>query len=212
MGGKRPGPICTTNVGRDWIDAGTLSRTRSSPSGPLGMALSLVMGGTPVEDAAARRKREADEEASRQRKDDVTLLGYDISVIEESPFGKSDAGRKVVRELKAYLASGNIVYGGTIEGSRADWDGTRIFLDEGYRGKALQTTVELVHEGSHVAWRRAHKKPSGQDAKTKDDVDDEALARKNQLLVYEYLRDTKGWPADEELERRLQKSGGHSGG
>jgi hypothetical protein len=176
------------------------------------MALSLVMGGASVESAAAKKQREADEEAALRRKDDETILGYDISVIAESPFGKSDTGKKVVRELKAYLASGNIVYGGTLEGSRADWDGTTIYLDEGYRGKALPTTVELVHEGSHVAWRKAHAKPSGPDAKKKDDVDDEALARKNQLLVYKYLREAKGWPADEELERRLQRSGGHSGG
>lgn len=44
-----------------------------------------------------------------------------------------------------------------------------------------------------------------------DPGDRAALARKNQLAVYTSLRTTKGLPADEELERRLLRTGGCSG-
>jgi|CXWL01.1.fsa_nt_gi hypothetical protein len=32
-----PGPLCGERVGADWIDAGTLCRSKSSPSGPIGL-------------------------------------------------------------------------------------------------------------------------------------------------------------------------------
>jgi len=213
MGGKKPGPTCTTHVGREWIDGGTLCRTRSGPSGPLGMALSLVMGASPVEeDPLEKWRREKKKEDALQRESDETDLGADIVLIAESPFGKSPDGQKIVKELRAYLASGNIVYGGTIDDGRADWDGQTIRLNDSYRGKTLQTIVELVHEGSHVTWRKAHPRPTDPEALKKDDVDDEKLARKNQLAVYRYYRETMSLPPDGELEGRLQRTGGHSGG
>jgi hypothetical protein len=177
------------------------------------MALSLVMGAAPGEEEARERWRQnKKEEEARQLEDDKSLFGGDIELIADSPFGKSADGQKVVTELRAYLASGNILYGGTLEGSRADWDGVTIRLDDNFRGKALQTIVELVHEGSHVTWRKANPRPTDPDALKKDDVADETLARKHQLAVYGYFRKKNGWPADGELEKRLQRTGGHSGG
>ena len=213
MGGNIPGPTCTTRVGREWIDGGTLCRTRSGPSGPLGMALSLVVGAAPgKEDARERWRREKREEEARQREEDANLLRGDIKLIADSPFGKSGDGQMLVKVLREYLATGNIVYGGTLETSRADWDGETIRLNDSYRGKALQTIVELVHEGSHVTWRKAHPRPEEPEAAKQDDVADETLARKHQLAVYGYFRKKRGWLADEELDKRLQRTGGHSGG
>lgn len=34
--GRKPGPLCGHDLGRDWIDSGTLARTRHHPPGPLG--------------------------------------------------------------------------------------------------------------------------------------------------------------------------------
>jgi hypothetical protein len=213
MGGKKHGVICTTQVGSDFIDGGTLCRTQSSSSGPLGMLLSMTMGGAlPFEDEETRRKREADKEAARQLAEDETLFRVNVDLIAGSPFGRSPEGMKVVQALRRYLGSKNVLYGGTLDDGRADWDGQTIRVNDNYRAKAVQTIVELVHEGSHVAWRSKHQKPTDRDAARKDDEDDEALARKNQLAVYTWLRATMHLPADEELERRLQRTGGHAGG
>ena len=179
------------------------------------MLLSMTMGGAlpivPIEDEATRRKRKADEEEARQLAEDETLFRVNVDLIAGSPFGKSPEGMKVVQALRRYLGSRNVLYGGTLDDGRADWDGTTIRLNDNYRAKAVQTIVELVHEGSHVAWRSKHPKPTDPEAARKDDVADESLARKNQLAVYTWLRATKHLPADEELERRLQRTGGHSG-
>jgi hypothetical protein len=213
MGGKKHGVICTTQVGCDFIDGGTLCRTQSGSSGPLGMLFSMTMGGAlPVEDEETRRKREAEEEAARQLAEDETLFRVNVDLIAGSPFGRSPDGMKVVQALRRYLGSRNVLYGGTLDDGRADWDGETIRVNDNYRAKAVQTIVELVHEGSHVAWRSKHRKPTDREAARKDDEDDEALARKNQLAVYTWLRATMRLPADEELERRLQRTGGHSGG
>jgi hypothetical protein len=170
------------------------------------------MGASPVEDEADRRRRKANEEAARQRQDDDVMFTWDVEVVASSPFGRSDEGRKVVKVLRALLSSGNVVYGGTLETSRADWDGETIRLNDNYRAKALPSIVELVHEGSHIVWRQAHPRPRDPAAAKKDDEADEALARKNQIAVYKYLLEAKGLPADAGLEARLRKQGGHSGG
>lgn len=138
------------------------------------------------------------------------MFGWGIGEIAASPFGRSPDGAKVVKSLREKLASGDVLYGGTIEGSRTDYDGKTIRLEDNYRGKALQSIVELVHEGSHVTWRQAHEKPKDPAEAKKDDEADEALARKNQLSVYAYLPARHGWPADEEIEVRLRRTGGHS--
>ncbi len=213
MAGKKPGPTCTTRLGREWIDAGTLHRSRSSPSGPLGMALSLVLGAGPREEEDPREKwrRDREKEKALQLEQDEALFGANVDLIAGAPFGKTDAGRRIVEALRGYLGTKNILYGGTLEGSRADWDGTTIRVDDNFRARAVQTLVELVHEGSHVVWRKDHPKPTDKVAAHKDDVADETVARANQLAFYKYLVHTKHLPPDDELERRLHRTGGHSG-
>ncbi len=213
MGGSKHGVICKTRVGSEWIDGGTLCRTRSNAPGLLGALLSMVMGGAmPIEDEETRRKRKADAAAEKQRSADEGALKWDVELIASSPFGTSPDGVKVVRALRAYLGQRQILYGGTLEDSRADWDGTTIRLTDDYREKGLQSIVELVHEGAHVVWRSGHPKPKDKEAARLDDEADEAVARKHQLAVYTWLRETKGWPEDKGLERRLERTGGHSGG
>ncbi len=213
MGGSKHGVICTTRVGRDFIDGGTLCRTQSSSSGPLGMLLSMTMGGAlPVENEETRKNRKDEEEKAQQLADDETLFRVNVDLIAGSPFGKSPEGMKVVQALRRYLGSRNVLYGGTINENRGDWDGVTIRLNDNYRAKAVQTIVELVHEASHVVWRSKHAKATDPEAARKDDEADEARARENQLAVYTWIRSTMRLPADGELERRLQRTGGHSGG
>jgi hypothetical protein len=39
MGQCRPGPLCVSEVGANWIDEGTMCRSRSSPPGPIGVGV-----------------------------------------------------------------------------------------------------------------------------------------------------------------------------
>jgi len=48
MGGELPGPICVSKVGRDWIDAGTLCRAKSSPPGVIGLSTQSDAGSDSV--------------------------------------------------------------------------------------------------------------------------------------------------------------------
>src|SRR5207253_2000008 len=99
-----------------------------------------------------------------------------------------------------------VQYGPTLDGSRGDWDGTTIRVNQDYRGNAHRTIPELVHEATHALWRKNHKtKIKDANDKWKADIDDELHARENQLLMYKYLRDTLGWPTDSIMEMRLER-------
>lgn len=194
MAGKPPGPTCSSRLGPNWIDDGTLCRTRSGASGPLGLVMSLVMG-------AAPREKKVDNEAQEARK----LFAHDIDVIAGSPFGRTKEGQEIVQLLRSLNAGGDIAYGGTLDDSRGDWDGKTIRVNESARGQMFRTISELVHEASHALWRKVRRKRNDAKERLEDDVADELHARENQLIIYKYLKEAKGCPEDWELELRLSR-------
>jgi hypothetical protein len=194
MAERIQGPTCASKLGKGWIDQGTHSRTRSGGRGLPGMVMSLILGATPAED----------EEASQRKAEDQVLIGSCIDVIAKSPFGKSAAGKPIVKLLRSLNLGGRIQYGGTIEGSRGDWDGSTIRIDEGYRGNMNRTIPELVHEAAHALWKKSAKAAKDEAARRKDNIDDELRSREYQLIIYKYLRDDLHWPPDPVLERRLE--------
>ena len=195
MGERTPGPLCGSRLGNEWIDTGTNCRSRSGAPGPLGILTSLVMGAAPV-DLDAKKKE-----------DEAKIMFRDgINTIAASPFAKTPEGKEIVKLLRELFKSGNIRYGQTLDGSRGDWDGTTIRVNEDYRGIAYRTIPELVHEATHALWRKKNKTaPKDEKDKWKADIDDELHARENQLIMYTHLRDKLGWPKDSLMEMRLER-------
>jgi len=189
MADRKPGPICSSRLGSNWIDSGTTCRSRSSSSGPLGLMMSLVMSAAPGSSDAEAQK---------------AMMAYDIDIIAESPFGKTSEGKQIVQLLRSLNQRGNIVYGETVDDVRGDWDGKMIRVNENSRGKIFPKILELVHEGSHALWRKNHPIGNVKDNR-KDNVADELHAQENQLLIYSYLKEKKGCPEDLVLELRLKR-------
>ncbi len=197
MGDRKPGPICSSQLGSDWIDAGTRCRSRSSSTGPLGILMSLAMGAIPKES-----------QTGSQPEQDNALIGYDIEVIGKSKFGRTGEGQGIVVLLNRLYQNGNIAYGDTSEDDgRGYWDGNSITVNEDFRGNLCSTSATLVHEASHAMWRKKHPKPNGKDKSKlfKDAVEDELYAQENELVIYTWLKDSKGCPSDLVLETRLQR-------
>ena len=196
MGDRKPGPICSSQLGPDWIDAGTRCRSRTS-SGPLGILMSLAMGATPK-----------DPKKAAQDEEDKALIGYDIQVIGSSQFGKTREGKEIVVLLNRLHRNGNIVYGDTSEDDgRGSWDGQNIMVNGDFRANLCSTSATLVHEASHALWRKKHPKPDGKD-KAKlftDAVEDELHAQENELVIYTWLKDNKGCSDDLVLETRVKR-------
>lgn len=208
MAGRKVGPTCSSELGADWIDDGTSCLARSSPSGPLGMLMSLLMGASPGDDpAAAEREQKLREEQARtqQQRLDRELFKANIDLIARSKFGKTKHGVPIVKILREMLPRGRIVYGPTIDGDRGGWDGATIIINEETRGQGFPTALELVHEGAHALWRKNHPRGKGPPETLEVIVDEELLARELQLEFYRELKADFGCPADAILEIRLQR-------
>jgi hypothetical protein len=208
MAGRKAGPTCATDLGAGWIDGGTTCRARSSPSGPLGMLMSMLMGAAPEDDpAVAERERKLREEQERntQLRLDRELFKADIDLIAKSKFGKTKYGVQIVKILRDKLARGGIVYGPTIEGDRGGWDGETITVDEQIRGQGYPTALELVHEGAHALWRKNHPRGKGPPETLDVIIDEELLARELQLDFYLELKADYGCQTDMILEIRLER-------
>jgi len=188
------GPVCSSRLGPNWIDQGTLCRTKSSARGPLGFVMSLVMGAAP-----------ASQEAEGLQRDAKAMLDYDIAAIADSPFGKTPVGANIVELLRTVHKRGGVVYGETLNEGRGETDGHTITVNESFRGKFFPTVLELVHEGAHLLWRRNHPKGTNAKEKREDFIADELQSREKQLLFYEYLKAKKGCPDDSALEKRLTR-------
>lgn len=139
---------------------------------------------------------------------DKAMFGFDVSIIAQSPFGKTQAGLAIVNLLISYNKNGKISYAPTAtDDARAEWDGSTITIKDDFRGKAVPSIIELVHEGSHVLWRINHpRKNIPLDKLPADNLADEDLAQKNQMEMYLWLRKKyPDWPTDAEMEFRLNK-------
>ena len=54
MGQRHPGPLCGSELGTNWIDEGTMCRTRSSPPGPVGLDVGTMSARDKIEAAIVR--------------------------------------------------------------------------------------------------------------------------------------------------------------
>jgi hypothetical protein len=186
MGDRKPGKTCSSELDDDWIDEGTNCRAKSQASGPTG-----------TDDAAA--------DATVEKLDGTKgMLEFDIGTIDQSPFGHTPDGQRIVAFLRALNAKDEIVYGDT-DGDRGGWDGQTLTINREFYGKGGPTITELVHEASHALWGRDHPRAKGVRQTAKEAADDEYRAEKNQLAIYAWLKNVKGYPADATLDQRLEQ-------
>ncbi len=189
MGDQVPGPLCSSDLGADWIDGGTTCLSRSKAP---------VSAGTGEPLATPRLERMPGEKE---------MFAEDIKTIARSPFGLTKNGKEIVSLLQELQKSDKIVYGETHGDPppRGEWDGTSITVNKDFYANGCKTTVELVHEASHAAWRRHHRLGTGKPESTEAGAENEYYSVKNQLAIYKWLRDVKHCPSDAELERRLEQ-------
>jgi hypothetical protein len=174
-----------------------MCRSRTTSKGPLGIVMSLALGATP----------KAPKQMT-QEEQDKGVIGYDIQVIDSSPFGKTGEGQEIVTVLKSLNKNGKIAYGNTsADDGRGAWDGQNITVNEEFRENLCSTSATLVHEASHALWRKKHPKPSGKNKSElfKDAVEDELHAQENELIIYTWLKNNKNCSADFLLDTRLQR-------
>jgi len=192
MGDRRPGPDCSSELGADFIDAGTTCLSQSKASVPTGAAESL---------AAPKQERLPGEKA---------MFAEDIDTIAKSPFGLTKDGREIVSLLRGLQKSDKIVYGPTHGDPppRGEWDGTSITVHQDFYTNGCKTTVELVHEASHAIWRGRHRLGKDKPESAEKGAENEYYAVKNQLAIYKWLRDVRHCASDAELERRLEQEEG----
>jgi hypothetical protein len=202
MASRIPGPICSSQLGPEWIDPGTMCRSRTCPPGPPGLepphipiaarlASSLVMG------AAPKKPKRLPGEKS--------MLADDIDRIAVSPFGRTATGEKVVRLLRRLDAQDGIVYGETDGDARGEFYGTGITVRKDYYGNACKTILELVHEASHMLWRAEHPIRKGKMESVQEATDNELYVQENQLAIYTWLKDELGWPPDPDMDLRQKR-------
>ncbi|MHB1056299.1 MAG: hypothetical protein ACYC0F_00270 [Rhodanobacter sp.] len=134
------------------------------------------------------------------------MFAYDITQIQTSPLGQTHKGKEIVKLLRRLNDAGKIRYGGTLEGDRADWDGSFIRISSDFSGNIIKTIGELVHEAVHALARlklpRKHKQSSAEIQK------EEENAKRTQAEMYLWLKSRfKGMQEDPEMEKRLRKFG-----
>jgi hypothetical protein len=131
MADRKPGIMCASRLGEDWIDGGTMCRSRTSSPGILGTVLSLATGAVPASPPS-----------------DAEAFKTAIDLFRETPASKSPHGARVLAKLEESLLAGNISYGG----DNSSNSGTgKIQIEASYRGDIANTSISLVHEGFHVA-------------------------------------------------------------
>ncbi|MGA7928157.1 MAG: hypothetical protein WCA20_19480 [Candidatus Sulfotelmatobacter sp.] len=82
MGGQKPGPLCSTRVGDDWIDLGTMCRSQTPAPGLLDVSAATIRAAL---GSALKTKFDRDHvysrapEAARKRDIDLQIIGDDYS-------------------------------------------------------------------------------------------------------------------------------------
>lgn len=210
MSHRIAGPICLTKVGPGWIDDGTLCRSRSTPPGPLRpvaprdpdsynlnhssphlpgpvrMLSSLLLAATP-DDAGGTV-------------DPQTMIKIYIGEIQKTPFGKSDAGKPIVRMLKHLHSNQKISFEEMDD--RGSFSLGEITVNKDFFNNVWKSMCTLVHEASHAVWDAHH---AQKEQKHEDLVQDELIAETNELRMYEWSKTQYHGIRDEVLERRQEK-------
>jgi hypothetical protein len=125
-----------------------------------------------------------------------------IAKIENSTFGKTDEGKKVVAKLKELQKAGKIKFKKLPDTTRGDWGSGEIGVNDKYAADVDATASELVHEATHAV-----NEDDFPASKTKLTIDEEMRTNTNQLEFYKEQK-ADGYN-DPELDRRLaeQKKG-----
>lgn len=180
MGGRIPGPICASKLGEDWCDEGTLSRSRNSATGPLGMLMSMVMSAAPPlgEEEIAERKRQewrknnelekkqAQESLERDTPNHIKKCIANLALLPVGTRGawRTDKERDLILNKLGELNKANMIkwVGGDDRGGH-DGDGITINLDlhagSWEKDAWMKSAPVLVHEGTHAVWRSRHFDP-----------------------------------------------------
>jgi len=151
----------------------------------------------------------AEAKTGKSRQIDDAMITQAIEMIAASPFAKRDPGPNIVNLLRHWHARHRIRYAPPLIDSNERGtcintdDSKEITVNEEYRGNLKVTVPTLVHEGTHATWR--HKFSSDREAALCRAGEDEYLAQVNEVTVYKWLRDEKGYPKDFELELRLKR-------
>ncbi len=232
MGDRIPGPTCASKVGPDWIDKGTLCRTRSSAPRPLGMLMSMVMGATPpreqepadraLEEWRANHEREKKQEQEDLKRDTPNHINKCIENLKGLPIGawRSQQERELILKKLKELNKANMIEwvaqddrGGHEKGKitinldlhSGDWE----------KDAWMKSAPVLVHEATHAVWsnsyfnpwrmkwNRDHQESCKDHPKGEALIAEETYAWDNELKVYEVLNG-KGL-SDMLLEERLNR-------
>jgi hypothetical protein len=189
MADQKPGGICSSELGANWIDGGTtcLSRTLS-PAHSTHVASGAVATGP---------KTRLDGEKA--------MIGDHIDRIAKSRLGKTPEGQKIVEHLRRLDARDSVAYGET-DGDRGHFYGTGITVNKDFYQDVCKTMATLVHEGSHSTWRAEHPPKEGEVESLKQAVDNEFRAQQSELAIYQWLKDDKKMCGpDSVLELRLER-------
>ena len=230
MGHQIPGPICSHKLGSDWIDEGTLSRSRSGAPGPLGMLMSMVIGAAPPSEEAGedrvrqewRRNNELEKklEAGNLERDTPRHIAQCIAKLRGLPLRawRSSQERDLILTHLMELNKTNKIkwVDQDDRGSHMGGEITiRLDLHWGsWEADAwMKSAPVLVHEGTHgvwnkhhfdgyrTKWKHDHQKSYKDHPKGEDLIAEETYAWENELKIFEALQPLG--LSDPELERRL---------
>ena len=207
MGYSAPGPLCSSQLGHDWIDDGTLCRSLSGPPGPLGVVESfvakIIIGATPQQNQHRGQALKSLSPEEQKVEDARVFFEDDIDTIRKSDFGATADGQAIISLLKQYLKKKKIVFAPL--DTRGAWDQAQIMVNEDYYWNAYKTIVELVHEASHAIWRSRNPISTSHPETTEEGAKNEYFCVKNQLAIYKWLLKKRKCAHDEILDRRLKQ-------
>jgi len=143
-----------------------------------------IMGGFPMVLIGGSTPPATDEDA----------LDDAMNLIRTSEFGKTEEGKKVLAKLEAMKRKGDIHFKHYDGGTRGEYEGGEISVNEHYNRDPNATASELVHEATHGLEDDKHIFPH------ENTIDEEMHTNTNQLDIYEEQRN-EGF-RDPSLERR----------
>lgn len=230
MGYQIPGPICSYKLGSDWIDEGTLCRSRSVAPGPLGMLMSMVMAAAPPseedgEERARQKWRRNNElekklEAGNLERDTPGHIAKCIAKLRRLPLGAWRSSQErdlILTQLKELNKTNKIKW--VDQDDRGSHLGGEITIKLDFHWGSweadawMRSAPVLVHEGTHAVWKNRHfdhfrmkwkndhQKSYKDHPKGEDLIAEETYAWENELKVFEALQ--RQGLSDMELEQRL---------
>lgn len=178
MGGRIPGSICSSKLGAGWCDEGTMSRSRSSAPGPLGMLMSMIMAAAPPlseEERAERDRQEWRKNNEAEKKQASESLERDTPVhinkclrnLKHLPAGawRSMQERDLILNKLDELNKAHKIHwvdDKEHEDERGGHDRGEITMKMDFHwgdweeDAWMKSAPVLVHEGTHAVWSNGH--------------------------------------------------------